>query len=187
MWGLSKQQKHTSPACTWTVHSGRTFGFFCPPRWPRDRQASLFLLVVGPTQTPSAAARSPLLPFYVGPQFTWTPSWPLASPTKNLLLGRWKSWLVTEFQNEKKCGMSDTCPAGEPRYGAWMKAASNCLRISNLDPRRVSPCTVSQKDWRKTHQGTSPVVQWLKICLLMQGTPFGSLVGQLRSHMPRGT
>ena len=147
VWGLSKQQKHTSPACTWTVHSGRSFGFFCPPRCPRDRQASLFLLVVGPAQTPSAAARPPLLPFYVGCQFTWTPSWPLASPTKNLLLGRWKSWLVTEFQNEKKCGMSDTCPAGEPRDGAWKKAASNCLRISKLDPGRVSPCTVSQKDW----------------------------------------
>ena len=40
---------------------------------------------------------------------------------------------------------------------ALKKAASNCLRISKLDPGRVSPCTVSQKDWRKTHRG---LPQW---------------------------
>ena len=32
--------------------------------------------------------------------------------------------------------------------------------------------------------GTSLVVQWLRICLPMQGTRVRSLVGELRSHMP---
>ena len=34
--------------------------------------------------------------------------------------------------------------------------------------------------------GTSLVVQWLRIHLLMQGTRIWSLVEELRSHMPRG-
>ena len=29
------------------------------------------------------------------------------------------------------------------------------------------------------------VVQWLRICLVMQGTQFQSLVQELRSHVPR--
>ena len=33
--------------------------------------------------------------------------------------------------------------------------------------------------------GTSLVVQWLRICLPMQGMRVRSLVGELRSHMPR--
>ena len=32
--------------------------------------------------------------------------------------------------------------------------------------------------------GTSPVVQWLKLCFSMQGVQVRSLVGELRSHMP---
>ena len=39
---------------------------------------------------------------------------------------------------------------------------------------------------RKERRGTSLVVQWLRSCLLMQGTQVGSLVGELRSHMPEG-
>ena len=34
--------------------------------------------------------------------------------------------------------------------------------------------------------GTSLVVQWLKLHLLMHGVLVQSLVGDLRSHMPRG-
>ena len=30
------------------------------------------------------------------------------------------------------------------------------------------------------------VIQWLRICLLMQGTQVQSLVQELRSHMPQG-
>ena len=33
--------------------------------------------------------------------------------------------------------------------------------------------------------GTSLVVWWLRICLATQGTPVPSMVGELRSHMPR--
>ena len=35
--------------------------------------------------------------------------------------------------------------------------------------------------------GTSPVVQWLRIHLPIQGAWVQSLVGELRSHMPRST
>ena len=35
-------------------------------------------------------------------------------------------------------------------------------------------------------KGTSPVVQWLRLHLPMQGTRVQSLMGELRSHMPRG-
>ena len=37
---------------------------------------------------------------------------------------------------------------------------------------------------RSSGQGTSLVVQWLRIRLQMQGTRVRSLVGELRSHMP---
>ena len=35
--------------------------------------------------------------------------------------------------------------------------------------------------------GTSPMVQWLRLCLSMQRAWVQSLVRELRSHMPRGT
>ena len=38
----------------------------------------------------------------------------------------------------------------------------------------------------KPEEGTSLVVQWLRICLPMQGTQVRSLFGELRSHMPQG-
>ena len=37
------------------------------------------------------------------------------------------------------------------------------------------------------HTGTLLVVQWLKICLVMWETPVGFLVGELESHMLRGS
>ena len=43
----------------------------------------------------------------------------------------------------------------------------------------------SNDDTEVTFQGTSLVVQWLRICLAMQGTWIWSLVGELRSHMPQ--
>ena len=36
------------------------------------------------------------------------------------------------------------------------------------------------------HRGTSLVMEWLRICLPMEGTWVQSLVGELRSHIPRG-
>ena len=114
-----------------------TLWVFLSPRWPRDRHASLFLLVVGPAQTPSAASRPPLLPFYVGPQFTWTPSWHLASPTKSLA---WEMKVLISHGISKRKEMWDVRHLscwGTSRWGLkWpLKAASNCPRISNLDPR----------------------------------------------------
>ena len=37
---------------------------------------------------------------------------------------------------------------------------------------------------KKEALGTSQVVQWLKLCLLMQGAWVPSLTEELRSHMP---
>ena len=36
---------------------------------------------------------------------------------------------------------------------------------------------------KQTSVGASPVVQWLKICLAVQGTQVQSLVWELRAHM----
>ena len=38
----------------------------------------------------------------------------------------------------------------------------------------------------KVYQGTSLVAQWLRICLPRQVTWVRSLIGELRSHVPRG-
>ena len=43
-----------------------------------------------------------------------------------------------------------------------------------------------KEETKKYPEGTSLVVQWLRICLPMQGTWVRSLVGELRSHMLRG-
>ena len=45
----------------------------------------------------------------------------------------------------------------------------------------------SSRNKNKMNLGTSLVVQWLRICLPMQGTQVQSQVGELRSHMPRGS
>ena len=37
--------------------------------------------------------------------------------------------------------------------------------------------------FKLSYPGTSLVVQWLRICLAMQGTRVQSLVGELRSHI----
>ena len=39
---------------------------------------------------------------------------------------------------------------------------------------------------KKNEIGTSLLVQWLRLRLPMQGVRVQSLVGELRSHMPRG-
>ena len=39
---------------------------------------------------------------------------------------------------------------------------------------------------RCREEGTSPVVQWLRLCLSMQGLQVQSLVKELRSYMPHG-
>ena len=46
---------------------------------------------------------------------------------------------------------------------------------------KVQSARVKNNQW-----GTSPVVQWLRIHRLMQGMWVQFLVGELRSHVPRG-
>ena len=43
-----------------------------------------------------------------------------------------------------------------------------------------------EEENKKERRGASLVAQWLRICLLMQGTRVQSLVGELRSYMPPG-
>ena len=43
---------------------------------------------------------------------------------------------------------------------------------------------IYQRSVKTSKGGTSVVVQWLRICLAMQGTWVRSLVGELRSHVP---
>ena len=50
-------------------------------------------------------------------------------------------------------------------------------------PRRLHSHNTSSKI---NDQGTSLEVQWLRLCLPMQGVKVQSLVGKLRSHMPWG-
>ena len=61
-----------------------------------------------------------------------------------------------------------------------------CIKLitnKNLLYKKINK-SIKKKEKRKT--GNSLVVQWLRICLPMQGTWFRSLVGELRSHMPCG-
>ena len=56
--------------------------------------------------------------------------------------------------------------------------------LKELEDRRGKNIWFSDQDG---HSGTSLVVQGLRMCLAMQGTQVQSLVGELRSHMPRST
>ena len=49
----------------------------------------------------------------------------------------------------------------------------------------LSPDWTLTDTFRKANWGTSLVVQWLRICLATQWTPLQSLLGELRSHIPR--
>ena len=49
-----------------------------------------------------------------------------------------------------------------------------------------SSCPYSQLQINKLFLGTSLVVQWLRFRSPMQGTQVQSLIGELRSHIPRG-
>ena len=61
-------------------------------------------------------------------------------------------------------------------------------------PLWMQPFFTQQKLWEKRRRrktkksggGLSLVVQWLRICLPMQGARVWSLVGELRSHKPQG-
>ena len=61
-----------------------------------------------------------------------------------------------------------------PRPSTW-----SCVTLGNL---LHSLHTCERKHW----VGASLVVQWLKLCLPMQGVQVQSLVRELRCHMPLG-
>ena len=49
-----------------------------------------------------------------------------------------------------------------------------------------SLCVASVIPIKTTNAGTFPAVQWLRRCISKAGGEAGSLVGELRSHMPHG-
>ena len=62
-----------------------------------------------------------------------------------------------------------------PTFGLWFIYQTPTLAIVKYIPFP-----------EKTLLGTSLMIQWLRICLPMQGTWVWSLVRELRSHMPQG-
>ena len=77
----------------------------------------------------------------------------------------------------------------------WKKVNRNCLRKPRywifLDKDFKSAIINILNELKETmskerKEGTSLVVQWLRIRFPMQGTWVRSLVGELRSHMLRG-
>ena len=58
---------------------------------------------------------------------------------------------------------------------------------NNITLHSYSTFLFTKKSFKNYFIGGTPlVVQWLRIRLPMQGTQVQSLVGELRSHMPRG-
>ena len=60
----------------------------------------------------------------------------------------------------------------------------NLMKNINQPIQEVQQNQVRKRQ-RKPHLGTSLAVQWLRPCLPMQEVWVQSLVGDLRSHMPR--
>ena len=70
----------------------------------------------------------------------------------------------------------------------WADSHSSCCMHLLLFELLASPSPAHGKCAQKRSPGgTSLVVQWLRICLLMQGTRVRSLVWELRSHVPWDT
>ena len=84
-----------------------------------------------------------------------------------------------------------------PEYGhICLPIASGCFHarvaktLWSTMPRTLTTCACKKtsadlwnQGYKKNQKGTSLVVQWLRICLPMQGTWVQSLLGELRSHM----
>ena len=61
--------------------------------------------------------------------------------------------------------------------------------LSLLGNRPTSPLAITDVHaYRPAKKaiGSSLVIQWLRICLPVEGTQVPSPVGELRSHMPKG-
>ena len=84
-----------------------------------------------------------------------------------------------------------------PEYGhICLPVANGCFHaivaktLWSIKSRTLTICACKKtadlwkQGYKKNQKRTSLVVQWLRICLPMQGTGVQSLVGKLRSHMP---
>ena len=77
-------------------------------------------------------------------------------------------------------------------YRLWVQLHCQALeRFStewweNGDVRHLLSTFDLQVSWIKPTLGTSLASQWLRLHLPVQGVQVGSLVGELRSHMPHG-
>ena len=85
--------------------------------------------------------------------------------------------LWTEFRKE---GYKELIPSLglEGQEKAVMRFQKGCVWGEGYLARAVASL-------ERKYLGTSLVVQWLSICLAIQGTRVGSLVGGLRSHIPQ--
>ena len=76
------------------------------------------------------------------------------------------------------------------RHHSWEGAVSappspGTLLTMPMTPPKLGKAFLRLEDGRTTQRGSeaSLVVQWLRLCLPMQGAQFRSLLGELRSHM----
>ena len=70
------------------------------------------------------------------------------------------------------------CPAGEPTCNGWSVANS-----WPSNQRWAAAVLDFSGQWFKQTQGTCLVVEWLRICLAIQGTRVWSLIRELRIHV----
>ena len=96
---------------------------------------------------------------------------------------------------EKRRGFSEGCNLLGDRGDSEYLSGGFRIEMGTLGSRKPGKGGSSQGGWADDRRlgsskankiRTSLVVQWLRICLPMQGMWVQALVGELRSHMPRG-
>ena len=75
-------------------------------------------------------------------------------------------WRTMDVPNSPEVEATQVSPADEQIEQVWSIQTTNCLQAL-----------------KRKQRGASPMVQWLRLCLPMQGAWVRSLVRELRSHM----
>ena len=84
----------------------------------------------------------------------------------------------------------------EEEVGRWLRSTKYLWGMMDMFIILIEVIVLQVYNYVLTYQrvllkymqfrGTSLEVQWLKFCLTMRGVQVGSLVRELKSHMPRG-
>ena len=82
--------------------------------------------------------------------------------------------------------MSQLFTRGGQSTGVSALASFLPKNTQDWSPLEWTGCISLHRGPYKREDGTSLVIQWLGLCLPMQGAQFRSLVRELRSHMPHG-